>query len=96
MGQLSEIGGMDFTEIELQLNDNLIDFCQEIAQLDQHCFRVGTAPQPGIFPSLWALWDLNGNEKIEPSELIIGRKSMDLDNDYYNSWLEEAAFLMRN
>ena len=87
---------MNFKEIEAKVNASLIDTCIEIAQIDQYCFRMGTEMQPGVLPSLWALWDLNGNEKIEPNEVTLGQKSMDLDNDFYNSLLEETAYLMRN
>ena len=65
---------MSFLEIEVKLKSNLTNFCLEVAKIDHHCFREGTELQPGIFPSLWALWDTNNNQRIEMSELASARK----------------------
>ena len=71
---LSEIADLTFTQIEVKVKPSLTAFCLEVSQIDQKCFEEGTDYQPGILPSLWALWDLNGNQKIEATELASGQK----------------------
>ena len=74
----------------------LLDFCLDVIRADHKCFEVGTAPAPGVFSSLWAMWDLNGDKVISEHELTTALKSMDLDGNSFNSMLEVSAYLMRN
>jgi hypothetical protein len=96
INHLSQCADLTFPEIEAKVNSSLVDFCLGVARADNHCFEVGTAFQPGIYPSLWALWDQNGDGKINATELEMGQKNMDLDSDTQSSFLEMSAFLMRN
>ena len=54
------------------------EFCHQEIFFDFECFNLS---RTGNFASLWAIWDINGNNVISNEEYGVVRESMDLNGD---------------